>query len=294
MRAVVVLLALLSAFCMGLGIVVRQRATMQIPAEQSLSATMFKTLVRTPRWWAGTGLAVLGFVFHALALVRGSLLLVQPILVSALLFALPVGAWLAHRRVTAVEWAWAVALTAALTVFILLTHTKPGHYRSPVESWSIATVLLLPMAAVCVLVAARTAGRWRAVLLAAPVGIMFGTIAVLIKISMHRLTVGGLGSMLSVPAPYLLVVLAIGGTVLQQSAFHAGALQVSVPTTVVLEPIVAVLLAVIVLGENLRVSSIAATCLAVATAVMIAATVALARSEGAHEEELLASASETS
>jgi drug/metabolite transporter (DMT)-like permease len=290
MRAVVVLLALLSAFCMGLGIVIRQRATMQIPAEQSLSTTMFKTLVRTPRWWVGTGLAVLGFVFHALALARGSLLLVQPILVSALLFALPIGAWLARRSVTASEWAWAMALTAALTVFILLTHTKPGHYRSPVESWSIATVLLLPMAAICVLVAARTAGKWRAVLLAAPVGIIFGTI----KISMHRLTVGGLASMLSVPAPYLLVVLAIGGTLLQQSAFHAGALQVSVPTTVVLEPIVAVLLAVIVLGENLRVASVPAACLAVATAVMIAATVALARSEGAHEEELLASAGETS
>jgi drug/metabolite transporter (DMT)-like permease len=289
MRALVVSLALLSAFCMGLGIVIRQRATMQIPADESLSTTMFKTLVRTPRWWAGTGLAVLGFVFHALALARGSLLLVQPILVSSLLFALPIGAWLASRRVTTAEWAWAVALTAALTVFILLTHTKPGHYRPPVEAWSIATVLLLPLAAICVVAAARTAGRWRAVLLAAPVGIMFGTIAVLTKIAMHRLTVGGLLSMLSVPAPYLLIALAIGGTMLQQSAFHAGALQVSVPTTVILEPIVAVLLAVIVLGENLRVTPATATCLAVATVVMIAATVALARSEGAHEQELQAS-----
>jgi drug/metabolite transporter (DMT)-like permease len=286
----VVLLALLAAFCMGLGIVIRQRATMQVSVEQSLSTTLVTTLVRTPRWWAGTAVAILGYVFHALALTHGSLLLVQPLLVSALLFALPIGAWLAHRRVTTAEWAWALALTVALTVFVLLTRTRPGHYRPPVFAWSIATVSLVPLAAVCVLLAARTMGRRRAVLLAAPVGIMFGTIAVLTKVAMHRLAVGGLPMMLSVPAPYLVVVLAVSGTVLQQSAFHAGALQVSVPTTVVVEPVVAVLLAIVVLGENLRVTASAATGLVAAAVLMVAATVALARGEGAFEEQLHADA----
>jgi hypothetical protein len=124
--------------------------------------------------------------------------------------------------------------------------------------------------------------------LAAPVGIMFGTIAVLTKVAVHRLSVGGLPMMLSVPAPYLVVVLAVTGTVLQQSAFHAGALQVSVPTTVVIEPVIAVLLAVVVLAESLRVTAAAATGLAVSVAVMIVATVALARDEGAFEEHLQA------
>ena len=38
------------------------------------------------------------------------------------------------------------------------------------------------------------------------------------------------------PAPYLLVALAVTVTVLQQSAFHAGALQASVPIMLVGEP----------------------------------------------------------
>ena len=53
---------------------------------------MFSTLLRRPLWWAGTGVAVLGYVFQALALIKGSLIVVQPLLVSALLFALPLSA----------------------------------------------------------------------------------------------------------------------------------------------------------------------------------------------------------
>ena len=59
--------------------------------------------------------------------------------------------------------------------------------------------------------------------------------------------------MLRTPTPYLLVLVATTGTVLQQSAFHAGALQASVPTMIVLEPVVAVLLGILVLGEQLTV-----------------------------------------
>ena len=74
MRAVVVLLALLAAFCMGLGIVIRQRATMQVPPDQGLTMTMMATLARNPLWWTGTAVALAGYTCHALALAYGSLL----------------------------------------------------------------------------------------------------------------------------------------------------------------------------------------------------------------------------
>ena len=111
-HGLVVLLAFLAALFLAIGIVVRQRATMDVPEEHGVSGVMVLTLLRRPLWWAGTAAAVAGFVFQALALAYGSLLLVQPILVSALLFALPMSARLANRRVTRGEWLWAVVLTA--------------------------------------------------------------------------------------------------------------------------------------------------------------------------------------
>jgi threonine/homoserine efflux transporter RhtA len=68
-------------------------------------------------------------------------------------------------------------------------------------------------------------------------------------------------------------------TILQQSAFHAGALQASVPIMLVGPPVVAALLGVVVLGEHLAVRGSAALALAAAVLAMVAATVALARGQ---------------
>jgi hypothetical protein len=53
--------ALLAAVFAAIGIVVRQRATMDVPAEAGVSPVMLQTLVRRPLWWAGTSAAVVGW-----------------------------------------------------------------------------------------------------------------------------------------------------------------------------------------------------------------------------------------
>ncbi|MBV8928463.1 MAG: DMT family transporter [Mycobacteriaceae bacterium] len=288
MRALVVLLALLASVFMALGIVIRQRATMEVPPEHGVSTTMFTTLLRNPLWWAGTGVAVAGYVCQALALTHGSLIIVQPLLVSSLLFALPISARLAHRRVTPSEWAWALLLTVGLAVFVLLARPHAGDYRAAAPAWALVSVIVVPVVVVCVVIGARSTGRLRAGLLAAAVGVLFGVVAVLTKITMQRLAAEGVWSVLAVPAPYLLVVVGVATTLLQQSALHAGVLKMSVPTMLVLEPMVAVLLGVVVLGEDLTVTGFASAALPIALAAMAAATVALGRDEGALEEQLQA------
>ena len=188
------LLALLAAVFLAVGIVVRQRATLDVPAELGVSPVMFKTLIRRPLWWAGTGSAVAGFVFQALALINGSLLLVQPILVSALLFALPLSARMAHRRVTRGEWGWALLLTAALAVFVVLAKANPGDYEASLSTSAVVAVVCTAAVSACVLVATRIVGWARAVLLAVAVGVLFGVVAVLTKLVMHVLTHEGVAA----------------------------------------------------------------------------------------------------
>ncbi|AFM19773.1 hypothetical protein Mycch_5087 [Mycolicibacterium chubuense NBB4] len=282
-----VLLALLAAVFLAIGIVVRQRATLDVPEEQGVSTVMFLTLVRRPLWWAGTGAAVAGYVFQALALANGSLLLVQPILVSALLFALPLSARLAHRRVTRREWMWALLLTAALAVFLVLAKTKPGDYEASLSTSAVVAVVCTAAVAGCVIIAVRNPGWRRAVMLAVAVGVLFGVVAVLTKLVMHVLVHEGAGAVLTTPVLYLLAMLGVVATLLQQSAFHAGSLQTSVPTMLVLEPLIAVLLGAVVLGEHLDVSRWDAVAIAIATAAMAAGTIALGRDEGAYEELLV-------
>ena len=53
-HGLVVAAALASAVFIAIGIVVRQRATMDVPEDQGVSAVMVTTLLRRPLWWAGS------------------------------------------------------------------------------------------------------------------------------------------------------------------------------------------------------------------------------------------------
>lgn len=289
-KALVVAAALAGSVFTAVGIVVRQRATMDVPADRGVSVLMLKTLLGRRLWWAGTAAAVIGYAFYAAALAYGSLLLVAPLLVSALLFALPLSAWLSHRRVSRTEWGWAGVLTVALAVFVALARTAPGDYEgseAPAVAVAAASVVVV---AACLVAAGRFSDWRRAILLALPVGLMFGLVAVLTKVEMHILTEDGAVRALTSPVTYALIAIAVIATLLQQSAFHAGSLKASVPAMLVLEPVVAVLLGQVVLGEHLTVSAPSAVALGAAMAAMAAATVALGRDEGAFEDELEASA----
>lgn len=285
-HAVAIGSALLAAFCAAVGIVVRQRAIQNGSSGFENSAAIVTSWIRQPSWWAGTVGAVGGYVFQALALAHGSLLLVQPLLVSSLLFVLPLGAKISNQHVRTRDWCWALVLTAALTVFVLVGQPHEGHYRPPVPAWTVALGTAVPVLVICVVAAGRTVGRLRAMLLATAVAVLLGMIAVLTKVSTHRFAVGGWHGLLREPAPYLLIALAIAVTVLQQSAFRAGALQASVPIMLVGEPVVAVLLGVLILGEHLAVRGAGGLVLLVAVAAMTAATIALGHESGARTTQV--------
>lgn len=283
-HAVAIVSAMLASLVAAIGIVVRQ-AALQRPGTDEASGVTVQSVLRDGLWWAGTGAALSGYAFQAVALAHGSLLLVQPLLVSSLLFVLPLSAWRSDSRVSGREWAWAVLLTTALTVFVLVGQPREGHYRPAVPAWTLALGVAVPVVTACVIVARRSTGRVRASSLGIATAVLLGMSAVLTKSCTHRFGVGGWHALLSVPAPYLLVALAVAATALQQWAFQAGALQASVPMMLVGEPIVAVLLGMVVLGEHLTVHHPAGlVALPAAVTAMFVATIALGREEGAHTE----------
>ena len=94
--ASIVVLSLASAAFYGLAAVLQHEAAVQEPPNLSMQAGLLIRLVARPRWLLGTALDCVAYVFQFLALRRGSLALVEPILVLSLVFALPVAARLNH------------------------------------------------------------------------------------------------------------------------------------------------------------------------------------------------------
>ncbi|MGV9801710.1 DMT family transporter [Mycobacterium sp. NPDC003449] len=286
-----VLLALGAALFIAIGDVIHQRSAHQVTGDPVGHLGLFARLLADRQWWLGSLVAAVGFALQAAALGLGSVLLVQALLVTSLLFALPVNARLTRRRVTGREWLWAALLAGAVAVIVTVGNPTPGHARAPLEAWSVAIAILGPAVLLCLVGARIWTGTVSAVLLAAVSGAMWGVFAVLTKGVVDRLAFGrdaGPLAVLGTPELYLWIAVAVAGTVLQQSSFRAGALTASLPTMTVTEPAVASMLGLVVLGETVRPGDTGWLALLVAVAVLVVATVALARGEAAGEQRSMA------
>jgi drug/metabolite transporter (DMT)-like permease len=277
---IAVFLALCAALASAIGDVIRQRSAQEITDKPVGHLELFRMSLRDTRWWLGGAGAVANYGLQAGALALGSVMLVTALQVTALLFALPIYARLTHHRITRWEWMWAVLLAAGLAVVVTVGGPEAGRDRAPVETWILVAVVMGPALVACVL-AARIWSRGAApVLLALVAGSSLAVFAVLTK-GVVEVLEDGFGAVLRAPELYPWILAALAGMIFQQSSFRAGALTASMPTVTVAKPAVASLLGVIVLGETLNASGTEWFVLAAAAALVIVATVALARGEAA-------------
>ena len=282
-------LALASAIAFAVAIVAQQRAAERIPDEHATGLRLLRELARSRQWLAGTISNTLGYLLQGAALAYGSLLVVQPLLVTSLLFALPLGAMLAHERIPAAVWSWAVGLAVSLTVFILVGHPNHGASHGSARAWIITACVILPLVGLALLASRRTRNLTRAVSLAIAVGLLGGVLALLTKGVVSSLR-HGVGDVVTHWELYGLIVVGLSGAYLQQMCFQAGALQASWPIIMVLEPAVAAVLGVMMLHEDLRTGGARTAVLGVAILVMVASTAALAVLRAAFEREQLEAA----
>lgn len=270
-------LTLLAAALFAVGTVAQQRSAATVADADARGLHLIRVLVRRPQWWFGVIGDGGGYVVQAAALAFGSLLLVQPLLVTTLLFALPLGARWAGRTLGRSDWAWAVLLSLSLVVFVVSGDPTDGVSSAGFDAWLPTAVVLAVLTAAGLAGAARSRGTRRAVLLACCAALTYGLVAALTKGVVGDFD-EGIVAVLTSWETYALVVAAVGGMLLQQAAFQAGALGASLPTMIVGEPVVAVVIGVTVLQEQLRSDGAELVLIGVLAAVMIVATVALARS----------------
>lgn len=272
------LLAVSSALCVASGDVLQQRATHCIADRSVGTVELFAGLLRNQRWWWGALLLVASIALQAAALGEGSVLMVQALLTSSVLFALPIDAWFSHRTVTGGEWVWAALLTAAVIVVVVVGNPEAGHAGASLRTWAAVAVVLGPLLVGCAVAGRIWGGAAAAALFAFVSGSLWGVFAVLAKEVVARLG-DGAGAVIRTPELYACILVAVGGVAWSQSAFRAGPLTASMPTLQMSQPVVAAVLGVVVLGETLNTGRAGMIALVAAALAMTAAIVKLARVE---------------
>lgn len=270
-------LALVAAALLAVAAVAQQRGTEGVTDADALGAGFIATLARRPIWLAGIGADVAGFVVAAVALGFGSLLVVQPLLVTTVLFALPLAAWADHRRLAPPEWAWAAVLAAALVAFFVVGEPSAGRDHAPAREWIPVLVASSAVVGGCVVGASSMPhGRARSLALAVAAGLLLGLAGPLTKTTVDAIGEGFVG-LLATWELWAMIACTVLGTFWQQSSYQAGDVQTSLPAVTVLKPVVAMAIGITLFEESLQVGRTGDVVLVISLAVMVVATVALGR-----------------
>jgi hypothetical protein len=246
------------------------------PADQIRVGVFVGATLRHRFWLLGTAADLGGLGLHAFALREGPLTVVQPLLVSGLVFALPLRQLLERRRPRRDEIGWAVALVGGLAVFLISATSSTSSNQAPDAIPTMVSVVTVAVGVgVCAAVGWRTRAQPSAVALGIGAGLAFAGTAGLLKQVMDQLAHDPLRLVTTWPL-YLLLLAGAIGLLLSQLAFRAGPLRASLPAVTVVDPVVSLIIGVSVFDEAFRRSTLAIGGEAVGLVVVVAAAFALA------------------
>ena len=277
MTGVTVAVALAAAVAFGWSTALMHHSASGAPAEAEGLRSLLLHVVQQWRWLVGMASSLIGLVLHAVALHLGSLAVVQPLIVTGLVFSFLFRSGL-DRELPSRRMILLVLLTAVgLTVFLLSGGSPSGGGTAS----SAGIGLMLGIGAVLVAVAWTASSRTvehAGLLLGAAAGVVFGLIAGTLKATTDAASRGVLVLLTSWPT-YALAALGATGFVLNQRSYQKAPLSRSLPVANTLNPLVAVVFGVVAFGERPPHDPAALTAEAVGLAAVLVGIFFLARTE---------------
>ena len=216
----VYVLGLLSALAFALGSVLQQRGTLQTTAVEG-DPRFLAEIIRKPIWLVGGSLQVCGWVLQAAALNQGSLALVQSLCALSLVFALPLGARFSGQKVGRRSIIGACIALVGIIGFVVIGQPQGGTTLPETGAWLTAGLVIAALMVLLAWLAHSRRGAVAAALFATAAGLGFAFQAAVTKLFVTQIGYG-LGAILSSWTTYALIISALAGFGLQQSALKTG------------------------------------------------------------------------
>jgi drug/metabolite transporter (DMT)-like permease len=245
-------LALLAAVCFALAATLWQRAALGLSGVSFRRPKSLVLLLTSWVWLLGLVAQVVGVALQAAALDRGRVSIIQPLLVTTVIWALPLGYFLTRQTIGAREVVGAGIIVVGLALFASFGHPASGVSNAPASDW-VASILVICAACVSLLVFAnRGSLSMKAALLGTTAGLLYGLSATLMKPVIESLHNESLGTVVAGWQFWVWAAAGLIGFVFQQLSLSTGRLVPSVAAVSVANPVVSVILGALVLQERLE------------------------------------------
>ncbi|MFS0867520.1 DMT family transporter [Microbacterium sp. 179-B 1A2 NHS] len=247
-------LAVLGAVFMSFGAQYQHRGVQKVERESAragdsgLSGGQLVRLLRRPSWVLGTVMLGLAIVCQLFALSFAPLILVQPIGAISLVITTLLNARISGHKPTGRS-ITAIALCVG-GILVFVTVAALYATASPVSNPQLLTVLAILVGVVVVLTVLwlTLRKRMRALFYIVAAGIVYGFVATLAKIVISRIQSGDF-EWLTVACVVALLVGTALGAYFVQTAYSSGPPDLVIAGLTVVDPIVAIIIGLTVLGE---------------------------------------------
>jgi drug/metabolite transporter (DMT)-like permease len=247
-------IAVTSAACFGTSAVLQFRVTHQIPPRPAGRPGLLLELVRHPAWRWSVVLAAAGFGLQVLALRLAPLILVQPLLVTGVLWYSLLSALAYRRSPDRVVLTGVVLCLASLAAFLVLAQPSAGG-AAGLDRLATALPLAIGLAAtiaLCLSLASRVDPRWRAIPLSTAAGVCYGVTAGLVR-SLAPYFADGVAAVFGHWQAYAICLLGPVGVLLNQNSYQVGRLgAVTLVIITVTDPLVSIGVGILWLDETIR------------------------------------------
>ncbi|QUQ68446.1 DMT family transporter [Kutzneria sp. CA-103260] len=240
-------LAVLGACCNAVSARLQHGGLSESTDERGLRLATMLRLARQPLWLAGIAIAAAGAGLHATALGLAPLSVVQPIGILAFALTTVMSVRIEKLHLDRVAIGAVVASTIGTIAFVLLAATQAKATVVAPDTEMRATVLVVGVVGGLAAIAALNTGAVRCLGFATASGVSFGYVSLLMRGTLQQLTEGGH----PFPLPEVLgiaVGIVVGGWLVQH-AYASGPPEVVIGCLTVIDPLVAVGLGVVLLGE---------------------------------------------
>lgn len=253
-----IIFGVLAGLAFSAGGVLQQKEASATPTEKGLSPGLILDLLKKKLWLAGIALAALSYGFKSLALAFGPLSVVQPLITTELIFAIPVSVRRHGERLGKREWTGAALVAGGIAVAILSSNPSNGNSLPPLIDWAYVLGGAALLAGGAMAIGQQVEGPIRASLYATAAAVLLATQGALLSATV-ALFKNGIVDALTGWQTYAMALAAIAGMTLVQNAYNAGPLPASMPVMDAVNPLVAVAIGITIFNETINTSTLALT-----------------------------------